>query len=150
MKRVRRLGAKAARRCLGLLSCGLVALSVAGCATTKKPVFYPNAHLKSVGDATAQRDAEECGKLAETAGLSKSTSKAGRKGAEGAAIGAAAAAVGSLLRKGNVLEGAAAGAAVGGTAGAVRGAMDNDIDPTYRNFVQRCLSERGYEVIGWK
>jgi hypothetical protein len=24
------------------------------------------------------------------------------------------------------------------------------VSPIHRNFVQRCLHERGYEVIGWK
>ena len=62
----------------------------------------------------------------------------------------AAAAVGTLIRGGSVLEGAAAGAAVGGTAGAVSGAFRNDANPAYRNFVQRCLRDRGYDVIGWQ
>ena len=34
--------------------------------------------------------------------------------------------------------------------GAVHGAFQNDANPTYRNFVQRCLRERGYDVIGWQ
>lgn len=68
-----------------------------------------------------------------------------------AAVGGAAAAVGSLIRGGNLFESAAAGAAVGGTAGAVSGAFsDGDGSPVFRNFVRRCLSERGYDVIGWK
>ncbi|MDO9358232.1 MAG: glycine zipper family protein, partial [Polaromonas sp.] len=71
----------------------------------------------------------------------------------GAATGAVASAVGALIT-GRGGEGAiragAAGAAVGGSAGAVQGAFRNDRpSTTYRNFVQRCLSERGFEVIGW-
>ena len=50
----------------------------------------------------------------------------------------------------NSSTGAAAGAAVGGAAGAVHGAFRNDANPTYRNFVQRCLRDRGYDVIGWQ
>ncbi len=71
----------------------------------------------------------------------------------GAATGAVASAVGALIN-GRSSEGAiragAAGAAVGGSAGAVQGAFHNDRrSATYRNFVQRCLGDRGFEVIGW-
>ena len=122
---------------------------LAACAT-QKPVLYPNAHLKNVGDAAAQRDIDDCMRLADNAGVSKSNNRVVKSGAEGAAVGAAAASVGTLIRGGSVAEGAAAGAAVGGTAGAVRGAFHNDGNPTYRNFVQRCLRDRGYDVIGWQ
>lgn len=123
---------------------------VAGCATSQRPVLYPNSHLKNVGDATAQRDIGECIQLAENSGVSKSNNQVVRGGGQGAVVGGAAAAVGTLIRGGSVLEGAAVGAAVGGTAGAVHGAFRNDTNPTYRNFVQRCLRERGYDVIGWQ
>jgi len=61
--------------------------------------------------------------------------------------GAVAGAVGGR----NVLEGAAAGAAVGGAAAGTYGAIRSD-EPgdIHRNFVQRCLRERGYDVIGWQ
>jgi outer membrane lipoprotein SlyB len=132
------------------LLAGLALLVAAGCATTQKPVLYPNAHLKNVGDATAQRDIGECMQLAENSGVAKSGNQVVKRGAEGAAVGGAAAAVGTLIRGGSVAEGAAVGAAVGGTAGAVHGAFRNDTSPTYRNFVQRCLRDRGYDVIGWQ
>jgi hypothetical protein len=125
-------------------------LLVAGCATTQKPTLYPNAHFKNVGNAAAQRDISECMQLAEDSGVDKSNNQVAKSGARGAAVGGAAAAVGTLIRGGSVLQGAAAGAAVGGTAGAVSGAFRNDSNPTYRNFVQRCLHERGYDVIGWQ
>ncbi len=128
----------------------MVLIAAAGCATSQRPVLYPNAHLKNVGDATAQRDIDGCVQLASESGVSKSNNQVVRRGAEGAAVGGAAASVGQLIRGGSVGEAAAAGAAVGGTAGAVRGAFRNDINPTYRNFVQRCLRERGYDVIGWQ
>lgn len=135
-----------------LTFCGaLAALTLAaGCATSQKPVLYPNAHLKNVGDAAAQRDIHECIEMAENSGVSKSSNQVVKRGTEGAAVGGAAAAVGTLIRGGSVIEGAAAGAAIGGTAGAVHGAFRNDVNPTYRNFVQRCLRDRGYDVIGWQ
>lgn len=125
-------------------------LLLAGCATNQKPVLYPNAHLKNVGDATAQRDIHECIEMAENSGVAKSNNQVLKGGAQGAAVGGAAAAVGTVIRGGSVAEGAAVGAAIGGTAGAVRGAFRNDVNPTYKNFVQRCLHDRGYDVIGWQ
>ena len=129
----------------------VAALAFGACAaTSQRPVLYPNAHLKNVGDAAAQRDIGECMQMADNSGVSKSDNKVVKRGAEGAAVGAAAAGVGQLIRGGSVGEAAAAGAAVGGTAGAVHGAFHSDLNPTYKNFVARCLRERGYDVIGWQ
>lgn len=130
----------------------LVLALLAGCAAVQqRPVLYPNARLKQVGDAGAQRDVDECVAMAERAGATSGGGSAARGGMQGAAVGGAAAAVGSLIRGRNVLGDAAAGAAVGGTAGAVGGAFhDGEGSPVFRNFVGRCLAERGYDVIGWK
>jgi hypothetical protein len=47
--------------------------------------------------------------------------------------------------------GGAGGAATGATAGAVHGtAKSAGPSPIYKSFVDRCLRERGYEVIGWQ
>jgi outer membrane lipoprotein SlyB len=73
-----------------------------------------------------------------------------RKTAGGAALGGASAGAWGIVR-GDALERAAAGAAAGGAAGAVKGTMESgETSPVFRNFVQRCLRERGYEVIGWQ
>ena len=133
-------------RWLGLAA----ALALGACATAQRPVLYPNAHLKNIGDANAQRDIDQCMQLADESGVSRSNNQVARRGAEGAAVGAAAGGVGTLIHGGRVGGGAAAGAAIGGAAGAVHGAFQNDGNPTYRNFVQRCLRERGYDVIGWQ
>ena len=75
----------------------------------------------------------------------------GGKAVKGAAVGAATSAVVSAVLGGNVGRAAGAGAAGGATAGAVGGAFDaNEPDPTFKNFVDRCLREKGYEVIGWQ
>jgi hypothetical protein len=50
----------------------------------------------------------------------------------------------------NVGEDAAVGAAAGAAAGAVHGAFHNEPSEVHRNFVRRCLRERGLEVIGWQ
>jgi hypothetical protein len=124
----------------------------AGCASTARPVLYPNSHLKQVGDAQAQHDIEECRVLAENAGAeAHDASRAARPVAEGAAVGAAVGGVSNAIRGRGIGVGALAGAAVGGAAGGVHGAFRaGEVSPLHRNFVQRCLHERGYDVIGWK
>ena len=124
--------------------------TLGACATTQRPVLYPNAHLKSVGDAAAQSDIDQCLQLADNSGLSKSNNQVVRRGSEGAAVGAAAGSAGTLAGGGNVGAGAVTGAAIGTTAGVVRGAFSNDANPAYRNFAQHCLQDRGYDVIGWQ
>jgi hypothetical protein len=43
------------------------------------------------------------------------------------------------------------GAAGGGTGGLIRGLYrSRDLDPVQRRFVDKCLQEKGYEVIGWQ
>src|SRR3954470_16696832 len=123
-------------------------IALVACAGSQRPVLYPNAHLKNTGDANAQRDIDQCMQMASDSGVNKSNNQVAKRGAEGAAVGAAAGGVGTAIRGGSVGGGAAAGAAVGGAAGAVHGAFHNDVSPTYRNFVQRCLRDRGFDVIG--
>lgn len=146
---------------LAVLPCLVLVAGLTGCAATgtnspsARPVLYPNAALNRVGEAQGRAEAEACMSRAASAGLTpeEKTNAVARGAGAGAATGAVASAVGALIT-GRGGEGAiragAAGAAVGGSAGAVQGAFRNDRpSTTYRNFVQRCLSERGFEVIGW-
>lgn len=56
-----------------------------------------------------------------------------------------------LVRGNDAGERALAGAAAGAATGTVRGTMQStETSPVFRNFVQKCLNERGYEVIGWQ
>lgn len=141
------------------LSIALFAV-LAGCASTgpgstsAKPVLYPNATLSRVGDAQAQLEVNGCMARASQAGLrpSQNANEVGRRAGEGAASAGVASAVAALItgRSSDVLRAGATGAAVGGSAGAVSGAFHNDkVNPVYRQFVQRCLSEKGFDVIGW-
>lgn len=136
------------------------ALALGGCAATganspsARPVLYPNALLERVGPAQGQAEAAACMSRAAAAGLSSSenTNAVGRRAGEGAATAGVASAVAALItgRGGDLLRSGATGAAVGGAAGAASGAFHNDrVNPTYRHFVQRCLSEKGFDVIGW-
>jgi hypothetical protein len=130
------------------------ALVLSGCATpVAKPAFYPNAHYQQVGPAQAQADAQMCAELAKQSEIGAVNKvDAGRSAATGAAVGGAVGVVGSVLsgRKPDLRDiatGAAAlgaGAAAGTAAGQAVGGSN-----LYRNFVQQCLAERGYHVIGW-
>lgn len=138
-------------RVAACISASLV-IALAGCATTQRPVLYPNAKLQRVGNEVAQRDVDACMKLAQDHGVSTgSDARVAREAGEGAAVGGATGAVAGAISGRNVGESAAAGAAIGGVAGGVRGAVRSDRpSQAYRGFVQRCLRERGYEVIGWE
>ena len=133
----------------GLLFCSLLILSAC---SAKRPVFYPNDHLQTVGKNQARADADRCMAEAKEYGVKNDTGKSvGGRAVKGATIGAAMSAVVSAVLGGNVGRAAGAGAAGGATAGAVSGAFDADEpDAVFKNYVNRCLREMGYEVIGWQ
>jgi outer membrane lipoprotein SlyB len=127
-----------------------ILMLLAGCAD-KRPVLYPNARLKQVGAEAAQRDVDGCLRLAREGGADDDRdAEVAKSTAGGAAVGGAVgAATGAVL--GNLGRGAAAGAAGGAAGGLVRGAFNSsDPDPVFKNWVDRCLREKGYEPIGWK
>jgi hypothetical protein len=114
-------------------------------------VLYPNAHLQQVGPQQAELDIAECRRRAD-AYLERTTGKdVARNTAIGGAGGAAVGAVGGAVSGGSAGRGAAIGAATGATAGALSGLITQSApSPAYKNFVERCLRERGYDVIGWQ
>jgi outer membrane lipoprotein SlyB len=117
----------------------------------KRPVLYPNYHLQQVGDEAAQTEIDDCIRFAKEYGASSSSSgKVAKSTAGGGAVGAAGgAATGAVL--GSVGRGAAAGAAGGAAVGCLQGLFRSpEPDPVFRQFVERCLREKGYEPIGWK
>jgi hypothetical protein len=135
------------RRFLALILVG----SLAACAGPR-PVLYPNAHLEAVGQQVAQRDIEECMALADEADLESSeAAEAAKRTAGGAAVGSATGAVGGAISG----SGAGMGAAVGAGVGAVGGFFSwlfrsKQPEPVYVNYVNICLAERGYQLVGWK
>ncbi len=133
------------------LTCAVTMIALVACSSgPKRPVLYPNTHLQSVGKPQADREVEECFTLARDFGASTTKDgNVGGKAAAGAVIGGVGAGAWGLVR-GDAGERAAAGAAAGAATGATRGAMESsELNPTYKRFVERCLSERGYDVIGW-
>ncbi len=137
------------RQPMTLVLAGLLALG--GCASSQSPVLYPNAKLKQVGREQAGRDIEECRKLADDYVQSTAAKDVAKGAAVGGAAGAAIGAVGGAVSGRGAGTGAAVGAATGATAGAVHGAAkQTEPSPVYKRYVDRCLRERGYEVIGWQ
>ena len=144
-------------RCaVGLGSIGLFALS--GCSAAK-PTLYPNEQYQKVGAAHADADIADCQAKADeyvkSGGHTGEMAKEGARNAGvGAAVGGASGAVGGAIY-GNPGEGAAVGAASGATAGLL-GTMfgwmfrPSEPEPVYRNFVETCLHDKGYQVIGWQ
>jgi len=130
----------------------------AGCAS-QRPVLYPNEQFKRVGNLAAERDINECMRQAEEYVASNgrvggAVQGAATGAATSATIGAAAGAAGGAI-VGRAGTAAAIGAAGGGAAGATRGLINGlsgkqNPSPIYKNFVNRCLHEKGYDPIGWQ
>jgi hypothetical protein len=121
-----------------------------GCAG-KRPVLYPNRALVSAGPELADDDVDRCIQSAQDYGLDTRRGErvAEHTAARGAVGGAAGAAGGAVL--GDAGTGAATGAAAGAAAGFVRGLLRaRDPDPLHRRYVEICLRNQGYQIIGWK
>jgi hypothetical protein len=132
----------------GALACWLP--FAAACAP-KRPVLYPNAHYESVGAPAAASDVARCQQRAAAQGYeAKPGARAVGSSAVGAAGGAAVGAVGGAIL-GHAGKGAAVGAGAGGTRGLLRGLFrSREPAPLQKGFVEACLDEQGYRVIGWR
>jgi outer membrane lipoprotein SlyB len=117
----------------------------------KRPILSPNEHLIEMGPEAAQRDVDECLRLAAEAGPGAARGKqvAGQT-AGGAAVGAAAGAVAGAISGGPGI-GAAAGAASGATAGLLHGLFRwSGLDAGQQRYVEDCLRQKGYNPEGWQ
>lgn len=128
-------------------------LTLAGCSAIMgkpTPDFYPNETLQRKGPAAANAAAQECMALADEYVKQPNVyMESLKQGVGGAAIGAGTGAVGGAIF-GNAGRGTGAGAAVGGILGVLRGASQaTETSPSYERFVERCLQQKGYEVVGW-
>ena len=126
----------------------LALLALSACAT--RPIVYPNQKLREAGQVAVEADTDACiaeakaylegGRVPE---LAKQTAEGGVVGgAVGGAVGAVTSSVG---------RGAAAGAAGGAAGSLMHGLWHwNDPDPAEKGYVEHCLRQRGYDVIGWR
>lgn len=130
----------------------LLGFLLSACAAPK-PILYPNARSQQVGEAGVEQDIAECSVMANDAGAKASQGKSGQvagKTAAGGAIGSAAGAVGGAV-VGHPWRGAMIGAASGATGGFLRGLFrKSPPSDAYKQFVNRCLRERGYDPVGWE
>jgi hypothetical protein len=144
-----------ARPVSALVCTALAASFLAACATpAAQPVLYPNAAFQKAGAEKAKADTKYCNDLAaQTKVGAVNSSDVMSSGAKGAVGAATAATVGSVL-SGRRLDlnniGAAAGALGAGSAAAAATNQSISGSPLYRQFMHRCLSAKGYEVIGWR
>jgi hypothetical protein len=122
---------------------GLILL-VMSCAS--RPSLYPNQKLKTVGKEASQKDIDRC--IAEADDYLKSSKgkQVAKSAGAGAAIGAAIGAVGGMFT-GNMGRGLVRGGAMGAAGGAAAGAVSPD--ELKKRYVNQCLAEKGYQVIGW-
>lgn len=122
----------------------IVMLSFASCSS--KPKLYPNQKLKSAGKEVADKDIKQCMADAdaylETDEAKRITKGAGKGAAVGAAMGAVWGAFGGSMGRGAIR---------GGAVGAAGGAAGTAISPDTlkQRYVNQCLGEKGYQVIGW-
>lgn len=126
----------------------LAATLLGGCASNQ-PVVY---RADGAGSGTIEAAIADCKQLAEQAGARPggAAGATAKRTAEGAAVGAATGAVGGAIA-GNAGEGAAIGAATGATVNLIRNLFNEPApNPAYRAYVERCLRDRGYDVVGWQ
>ena len=128
----------------------VTAVLMSACAK-KRPVLYPNPTYQAVGKVAAEVDIDDCVQLAADHGHATDSGKnVAASTAKGAAVGAAVGGVVGAVT-GRLGRGLAAGAAGGGAGGLTRGAMKSgDPDEIERRFVEQCLRDKGYKVIGLK
>ncbi|HSJ97315.1 MAG TPA: glycine zipper family protein [Myxococcota bacterium] len=129
-----------------------LALAVAALACASRPVVYMDPGTDSATRARMERDIDDCTALARThAGEGSVAARdAARSTARGGLFGAITGVVAGAIW-GSPGRGAATGAAVGGTSGLLGSLFRRgDEDPVKRRYVERCLTERGHDVLGWR
>ena len=130
---------------------GLLPVLLLAAACAPKPVLYRDAGWDDRGGRPAADSAvAECRRIAKEEVGKLNLTPVAEKSAWGAASGAAMGVVTGLIT-GDLGKAASSGAAIGATAGAASGAYQaSKPDEVERAFVNRCLSERGWSVLGWR
>ena len=130
----------------------LLAVALVGCAGMAKPTpdLMPSEKLRATPTAQVQSDINECLGYADMYVRRPHDGKMVFLRSFGSAVaGTAAGAIGGTIY-GNPGRATAVGAATGGLLGMLSGLADTTRnDPYYERFVERCLQNKGYEVVGW-
>ncbi len=126
-------------------------LSLGTACSGKRPVLYPNTTLQMAGTSQAEEDVDACVVSAKDYGLDERRGeRVAERTVQRSAVGTAAGAAGGAVW-GNAGRGAATGAAAGAAGGFVRGIFrSRDPDPLHKRYVEVCLRQQGYQVLGWR
>lgn len=135
------------------LACLGAASLLIGCATSQ-PVVYHRSPPDAQRAARVAADTEQCRQLAQAAvgthgrSAPRTAAAAGRAGA----VGFVAEAVEALVEGSRNAWAKARGAAAGGVAGMLtKTALDhNEPDDVHKEYVERCMKDRGNVVLGWR
>lgn len=111
-----------------------------------RPVLYPNSKYQVMGKERANEEIDKCIKEGDDFLESPRAKKVLASSGRGAAVGGTVGVVSGLI-SGDWLKGLLSGAAIGGAAGATAGAISPD--RLKQAYVNRCLSNKGLDVIGW-
>ena len=123
---------------------------IIGCAA-KRPVLYPNEQMKQVGEMKAKEEIDACIQLAEAGGAKADKGDEIAKRTAGAAVVGAASGAAWGAFFGDAGRHAGAGAAAAAAGALAHGVVTSgEPDVIFRGFVERCLREKGYDVIGWR
>lgn len=130
---------------------GTCAVLTGGCTVTSRPQLYPNEHLQQVGQAQADRDIADCMRHADSyVKEPEAYKKILKEGLLAGGVGAGAGALAGVIMKDSVGRATAAGAATGAVLALAKGLWEaGEKSPTYQRFVDYCLQQKGYGVIGW-
>ncbi len=141
----------------------VTAAALLSACATPQPVVYRVAAPNVAETQRIARDTQECRALAERrVGLNARLAprEAGGTGARGVAepaakvglVGFVAAAANGLVQGSrDVWNRARAGAAAGAAGIATKTVLEwNDPDKVYTEFVERCMDQRGHDVLGWR
>lgn len=131
-------------KALKFLSIILLSVGLGACAS--RPKLYPDETLKSRGKAAGEADINLCIKDADDYLDSSEGKKIAKSAGFGAVVGGAVGAVAGVFT-GDIARGAAQGAAMGGVGGGTAGALSPD--EIKHRYVNQCLADKGYRVLGW-
>jgi hypothetical protein len=126
-----------------------LAVAVSGCGV-RRPVVYHDQAYTQAGPEAVEASVEECMEAGETYGARTPAGEIARDTVIGGTVGAAGGAVGGAIW-GSPGRGAAAGAAGGAVSALVLNVIrPKDPSPAFKAGVERCLRDRGYQVIAWQ
>jgi len=124
---------------------------LAACASSQ-PIMYPNEQAKEAGNEQVRKDIDECIQLAEDSGAkSNDAGEVAKETAGSATEGAATGAATGAITGGDPATAAAVAVVRSGINGLFSGMRkSNQPSAEYKQIVERCLIEKGYEPVGWK